>query len=362
MDDTALIADLSSPDPLVRERAAYRLEWMPDRAAIEPLIALLNDPENRVQVAAASALGHLSDDRAVPMLLKMFAGDTYLTSAGADSPEQYFRVVKAAAWALAMIAKADSAQYETIFWTLLHRLAWHDADQSPHLRAEAAAAAFGLGLLKDNRAKSVLFEAAQYGAGQVKDEVIHILGWFEDDAALSMLLDALQMSTSYEIVGRAAESISFLRHPSVIPALIAVAEREDDRFVIDLPPRQHARVRRIAARYVRLRVGRALAWMANDENRDQISVVFDRWLIHPDRYLREAAAVGLALQHDKRAFDGLMSALESKDDDSLDILLYAIETLGDARAVPALQAILDSGYAPPRTLEWIRYVIEALRA
>ncbi|MDZ4766035.1 MAG: HEAT repeat domain-containing protein [Chloroflexota bacterium] len=356
---SALIPDLSSPDPALRERAAIRLEFAPDSAAVEPLIALLNDPENRVQIAAASALGVLMDDRALEPLMRMFAGDTYLLSNGGDSPEQYFRVVRAAAWALALLAK-DVDQYENIFWTFLHRLAWHDADQSPHLRAEAAAAAFGLGWLRDGRAKSVLFEAAQYGAGRVKDAVIEVLGWFHDLDVRPILLDALNLSTSYEIVGKAAESLSFLRDPDMIPALIAVAERNDDRFVVDLAHRQQARMRHVASRYIRLRVGRALAWLAqasDDDTSAQIGGVFERWLIHRDSHLREAAAVGLALRGDGRALDGLIAALNTKDDDSLPILLYAIDTLNDARATPALEALIASGHAAPRDLEWMRQIV-----
>lgn len=357
------LADLASPDFRTRERAAIRLSFAPDAAALEALIALLDDPENRVQIAAADALGALGDERAISGLMRMFKGDTYLTSNGADSPEQYFRVVRAAAAALANVARA-SGRSETIFWTLLQRLAWNDADQSPHLRAEAAAAALGLGMLRDERAKSVLFEAAQYGAGRVKDAVIEVLGWFGDSAALSVLVSALQVSTSYEIVGKAAESISYLHEATIVPVLVATAERDDDRFVIDLPARQHTRVRRVASRYVRLRIGRALARLAalDADTGAYVGATLERWQYHREPHLREAASVGLALRRDPRAFDGLMAALESKDDDNLPLLLEAVDVLGDPRAVPVLEALIVAEHAAPRDLEWMRVMMEKLKA
>jgi HEAT repeat protein len=358
-----LIADLASSDPATRERAAIRLEFMPDPTAIEPLIALLDDPENRVQIAAAGALGAIGDAGALSSLMRMFAGDTYLTSNGGDSPEQYFRIVRAAALALAMIALHSPDSYETIFWTFLQRLAWHDADQSPHLRAEAAAGALGLGILRDGRAKSVLFEAAQYGAGRVKDAVIQSLGDLGDRDAIPMLVTALQTSTSYGIVGLAAESLAQLRDFSAISLMIAIAESDMARFIVDVPHRQQARMRYVAGRAIRLHIGRALAWLSLDADADtnaQIKAIWERWLIHRETTLREAAAVGLAIRRDGRGFDELMRAFAHKDDDALPILFFAIETLGDPRALPDLDALVASGHASPYALERARRMIGVL--
>src|SRR5688500_12614458 len=57
------------PDPSVRAQAARTLGALGDPAAIDPLIAALEDADP-VRLAAAAALGRLGDRRAAPALLR----------------------------------------------------------------------------------------------------------------------------------------------------------------------------------------------------------------------------------------------------------------------------------------------------
>jgi HEAT repeat protein len=62
------IAELKSPDPTVRIRAALALGKLGDTKAVEPLIACLKDQDSYVRRRAALALGKLGDARAIASL------------------------------------------------------------------------------------------------------------------------------------------------------------------------------------------------------------------------------------------------------------------------------------------------------
>lgn len=68
MDVHALIRDLGSDSPDVRERAADQLYEHPDRRATDALIAVLSDSRDMVRRKAALALGKIGDAKAVPAL------------------------------------------------------------------------------------------------------------------------------------------------------------------------------------------------------------------------------------------------------------------------------------------------------
>ncbi|MDE2843412.1 MAG: HEAT repeat domain-containing protein [Chloroflexota bacterium] len=67
----ALILALADPEPQVREQAAAALEYMYDKEARGPLLALLEDEDKGVRTRAALALGALGASEAVPMLISV---------------------------------------------------------------------------------------------------------------------------------------------------------------------------------------------------------------------------------------------------------------------------------------------------
>lgn len=65
------LGNLQSDNPSLRWGAAHSLGRMNDSRAIEPLIALLNDPDWRVRFKAVWALGRLGDLRVLPFLSRL---------------------------------------------------------------------------------------------------------------------------------------------------------------------------------------------------------------------------------------------------------------------------------------------------
>ena len=68
------IAALSHPDPSLRETAANVLLWDEPVAAEGPLLAALDDTEERVAASAANTLQYSAED-AIPRLAKLAAHD-----------------------------------------------------------------------------------------------------------------------------------------------------------------------------------------------------------------------------------------------------------------------------------------------
>jgi HEAT repeat protein len=70
-----LIAGLSDPDALIRQKAAEYLGSFGRSEDIEPLIMALNDSESEVRREAARALGEIGDKKAVKALVEKMLGD-----------------------------------------------------------------------------------------------------------------------------------------------------------------------------------------------------------------------------------------------------------------------------------------------
>jgi HEAT repeat protein len=95
-----LIARLTDRHPDVRDRTAWALGEIEDKAAVEPLLSALNDSDPRVRARAAWALGEIEDRAAL----------TGLTRALNDTDRG---VREKAAWALREIEDAHSARPAT---------------------------------------------------------------------------------------------------------------------------------------------------------------------------------------------------------------------------------------------------------
>jgi HEAT repeat protein len=80
-----LITLLKHEDPAVRALSAGVLGKIGDKAAVEPLLAALADPQEEVRRRACGALGQLGDPRAVEPLLARLADPAWLTRGGAAS-------------------------------------------------------------------------------------------------------------------------------------------------------------------------------------------------------------------------------------------------------------------------------------
>lgn len=67
-----LIALLEDPDPALRRSAANAVSGIGDERAAEPLLAALRDPDPFVRASAARAMASLGDERAIPDLLRLY--------------------------------------------------------------------------------------------------------------------------------------------------------------------------------------------------------------------------------------------------------------------------------------------------
>ena len=80
----ALIATLKDNNKLVRREASTALSRMGE-PAVDPLIETLNDEDWRVRGAAAWALGNLGDEKAIPSLEKLLDDESGFVKQGAQS-------------------------------------------------------------------------------------------------------------------------------------------------------------------------------------------------------------------------------------------------------------------------------------
>ena len=80
-----LIAKLDDSNKYVQRAVALALGWIGDERAVAPLIAKLDDSDKDVQQAVASALGQIKDERAVaPLIAKLDDSDKDVQQAVAD--------------------------------------------------------------------------------------------------------------------------------------------------------------------------------------------------------------------------------------------------------------------------------------
>jgi HEAT repeat protein len=110
-----LVSATSDPDPWRRARAVMALGEIGDASAFGTMAALLQDPDEAVQRAAASAFEKMRDPRAVTPLMRRLARE------GASACSSNLR--RAAARALCRIGDPRAAE-------ALARLADHDPDQT----------------------------------------------------------------------------------------------------------------------------------------------------------------------------------------------------------------------------------------
>jgi len=99
----ALIPNLKDKDEFVRQETAYALGKVRSRAAVGPLIALLeNDKKSGVRGAAAVALGQIGDEAAVGALVQLLPGQDG-TAAKRNRKNENGFVMRAAARSLGQI-------------------------------------------------------------------------------------------------------------------------------------------------------------------------------------------------------------------------------------------------------------------
>ena len=166
----AMLEELKHPSYVVRRRAAESLGGFKERRIVEPLIAVLENPDEMksVRAAAALSLGVLKDERASAPLLAALSD---------ENAEIRWRAV--GALGSLKDAKAVAKLSEIV-----------ENPLEPDSVRNAAVAA--LGNIGDETAEAVLIRALDIRVGNISKNAIIALGKLESEAAISKLIAILE--------------------------------------------------------------------------------------------------------------------------------------------------------------------------
>lgn len=197
-----LIAALQDRDKEVRCRAAQTLGAIGDQRAVEPLIAALQDRDRWVRTGAIEALGEIGDPRVVELLI-----------AGLESEDLHVR--RSAAKALGKIGDARAVD------SLIAAL--KDADS--FLRSEAIEA---LGEIGDARAVESLIAVLQAVDEHRIYSVAKALGRTGDARAVDPLIDVFRRGVAWPQHKYVREALAHVGEPAVEPLLGALRDANNN--------------------------------------------------------------------------------------------------------------------------------------
>ena len=190
------VAELMSPVPLVRRRAAASLGAMGDKAAVPALVRALDDSDASVRAEAARSLGLLRDERAVPALCRALADP--------DVDVRFY-----AAYALGEIRDRRAADplLEALAdpeWCVRDQAAWalrelHDPSLAPRLvrlladaKADAAHIEWLVRQMPPETVVGPLADLLRSGNETARLRAARCLARIEDEAVVPHLLAALR--------------------------------------------------------------------------------------------------------------------------------------------------------------------------
>lgn len=268
-----------------------------DTQAVEPLLALLNDPEVAVREAVATALGQLHDTRAVEPLLERL-----------DDPDSAVR------WAVA--AALGHLSDARVVESLLTRL-----DDSEVIVRRIVA--WSLGQLGDTRAVDPLLARLDDTEVSVRQNVVWALGQLNDERAVEPLLTRLNNSevTVRQNVAWALGQLGDVR--AVEPLLLCLNDSD------------------VAMRQA---VAQALGQLGDARAVEPLLA----WLSNPETTMRRNVAWALGRLGDKRAVEPLLAQLNDRAAVVRQNVVWALGQLGETRAVEPLLARLDDSEATVR--------------
>jgi HEAT repeat protein len=342
-DPVALIAQLQSRSPKIRQQAAEQLGDLHVASALEPLIERLRDRIDYVQVAAATALGQLGDARAVAPLIKSFHGETYGLTDGEGSPGQYFMIVASAAQALGRIGTPAAVD------ALLARLAL----DNPLNDEGTAAAADGLGYVQEPRVLPALVNALGSPSFFVRDYAASALGRLAAPDAVEPLIQALR-DRSWTVQLSAAVALGTIgdvRAAAPLQAVLAHIETYVPKAAVYPPFLNDVRV------HLRAKAARGLALIGTPNTLDLLEGMFRSTM----RETQLIAAFGLAYRKDPRVFEVLAEALEDKVSGIQIEAIEGLGALGDVRAEPLLDAVAHNRHVWTRVNDVARQTLKDMR-
>ncbi len=278
-----LCAVLNDPDIGIRKAVAEALGQIGDARAAEPLIALLSDPDPGVRAAAVTALGKLHDAEAVgPVIKSLNDNDSGVRAAACET-----------------LGQLGDARAETPLTVCLK-------DNDATTRDSAAAA---LGKLSDARAASPLIAALKDQDPKERASAATSLGTLDDARAAQPLIAALK-DVDPRVRAAAAEALANSNEAQATTALAAA-----------LPDW-----------WARTQINRALKklnWSPTSENE---KVYF--WIGNSD---------GVNLRdHWEKTKRILLADLQSRDQRRVLNAAYTLVALGNEEVIPNLIASLKA--------------------
>lgn len=317
-----LLAVLHDPNPNVRAGAARALGKIGDRRALRSLeFCLRFDSSAEVRKSAVWAL-HLGDARAVPVLIDAL-GDT----------DEWVRF-----GAVIVLAKIGTLAVKSLTEAL------HNTD--PVVRAMAAET---LGRIGDRRAADTLALLLFDNSLTVRDQAAVSLGRMGDARAVEVLIEILQNSLS-ELRTKAIKSLGHIGDVRAVEPLIQAVYTQQDRWIrlFALEALGHIGDFRaievlLDAAYddthdIRTKAMVALGEIPYPFALDALySLVLDDELNSDDR---QCALFELGKRGDVRAFDGLVGLLHY--DARVETRMYAALVLAELKAPNTVEPMIDS--------------------
>ncbi len=331
---------LSSEDWWLRQAAAQELGATRDKEFTYALTSLLNDPDPRVVVAAAKALGQIGDPKAARYLVATLKGID--KSEGESGPNRgvrpsNFTIMAAAADALAQIGGPEVMKYL--------RMGMRDDDVLMRRGAIKA-----LGQIGSDEAMALVLSA---GVGAQDDWVVVAVGEALGDVPAKLAVPALKRALDGADSGlarAAAIGLGKLGGPEALDLLLATVRDEKSlarRESIDS-----------LAAFKDPRVVPAVAVVLRDPSHDTrvyAAQTLQKLGYTPESPADQAAyqvALGnmeVAPQFGEAALEPLCTALKSETKGTMNMAAYALGTLGDKRAVEPLAKAMDAQDENDRT-------------
>ena len=288
----ALTTYLQCDDPELRSQCAQILAQVKDPQASTVLVKALKDQSFRVREKAAMALGEIRNPKTLPALMSVLSD---------PEPEVRSSVL------LAIGQFCDSTAFDRMADLLL---------EDPHLevRQDAARALGG----------TRLEEALPYLMVALRDS----FWWYERETAVDPLLEAIE-----HIGFSAVESLLEVLHDPEGTvrkfAAFLLGRIGDERAIQSLEMVMYD---------MHYEVGQTAAESLARFGEKGLKVLAGA-LVHPEAWIRQHAVRGLMLSRDKRVVPELVKLLEDPAREVVCGTIQSLGSLGDSRALPALQKI-----------------------
>jgi HEAT repeat protein len=220
------IRNLQDPSPQVRREAAALLGTTRDSRSVEPLIKALGDPDVKVRRTAAEALGAIGDPRAIEPLSALL-GDQSPPPDDEKPPtdfESRFELTVRAAAARALVKFGDAGASALV-------AVLSDRQKPGWARSSAA---YGAGLMKDQRAIPTLIDAVLSDEHTLAPEAARALGKIGSPAVPALLAAMRQEGREGAEWNRGrsrlARALGLTKDDSAVTAALAMARESNPRI------------------------------------------------------------------------------------------------------------------------------------